>query len=119
MGSHPVNLVLRFLLELAALLGLGVWGWQKSEGWLRFVLALGIPITAAIVWSTFRVPNDPGPAPIAVPGIVRLALELALFVIAIWALTDVRAVTLSWILGIAVAVHYVISYNRILWLIKQ
>ena len=67
MGSHPINLALRFLLELSALFAMGVWGWRYSEGWLRFVLALSIPIIAAVLWGTFAVPDDPsrsGGAPI-------------------------------------------------------
>ena len=50
MGSHPINLAIRFLLELSALLAMGVWGWRQSEGWFRFLLALGIPVIAAVVW---------------------------------------------------------------------
>ena len=119
MGSHPLNLAVRFLLELAALLALGVWGWRQGEGWLRFVLAVAIPLVAAVLWGVFRVPNDPGPAPVAVPGIIRLALELAFFGFATWALYDIGATNLSWALGIVVAVHYAISYDRIRWLISQ
>jgi len=119
MSSNPINLTLRFVLELAALVALAVWGWRKGEGWLRFALAFGIPIAVAILWATFRVPNDPGVAPVAVPGILRLTFELALFAFATWALYDVRLVTFAWILGIAVATHYISSYDRILWIIKQ
>ena len=122
MGSHPINLTIRFLLELSTLLAMGVWGWRQSEGWFRFVLALGIPIIVAVVWATFAVPNDPsrsGAAPIAVPGIVRLAIELAVFVLAMWMLYDLGYTRLSWILGIIVAIHYITSYDRILWLIAQ
>ena len=36
MSSHPVNLGLRFLLELAALITLGIWGWHMGEGWVSF-----------------------------------------------------------------------------------
>ena len=122
MGSHPINLAIRFLLELSALLTMGVWGWRQSEGWFRFVLALGIPIIVAVVWGTFAVPNDPsrsGAAPIAVPGILRLAIELVVFALAIWALYDLGYTRLSWILGIIVAIHYITSYDRVLWLIAQ
>ena len=119
MSSHPINLAVRFLLELAALLALGVWGWRQGEGWLQFVLALGIPFIAAALWGIFRVPNDPGPAPVAVPGVLRLALELAFFGLATWALYDIGATNLSWVLGIVVVVHYIISYDRIRWLITQ
>jgi hypothetical protein len=122
MGSNPINLAIRFMLELSALLALGLWGWRQSEGWLRFLLALSIPIIAAIVWGTFAVPNDPsrsGAAPIAVPGILRLAIELAYFIFATWALNNLGFKGLSWAMGVIVALHYIISYDRILWLIKQ
>ena len=44
MGSHPINLAVRFLLEVAVLLSMGTWGWRHGEGWLRFVLAALIPV---------------------------------------------------------------------------
>lgn len=122
MGSHPINLAIRFLLEIAALLAVAVWGWRQSDSWLKFVLALGIPIILAIVWGTFAVPGDPsrsGAAPVAVPGILRLVIELAIFALAVWTLYDLGYINLSLILGIIVALHYIISYDRILWLIKQ
>jgi hypothetical protein len=79
MGSHPINLILRFILELAALTGMSIWGWKQSDGWFRFVLAIGIPIIAAAIWGTFAVPDDPsrsGKAPVVVPGLLRLGVEL-------------------------------------------
>ena len=122
MGSHPINLAIRFLLELSALLAMGVWGWRQSESWFRFPLALGIPLVAAVVWGTFAVPDDPsrsGAAPIAVPGLIRLAIELAILSFGTWALYDLGATGLGWVLGIIVAVHYITSYDRILWLIRR
>jgi hypothetical protein len=77
MSSNPLNLALRFLLEVLGLLALGYWGWNKAEGIFRYLLALGIPIIAAAIWGTFRVPNDPGKAPVRVPGILRLVIEIA------------------------------------------
>ena len=79
MGSHPVNLLLRFLLELCVLAVAGYWGWSVSEGFTRFLLLLGVPLLLAVVWGTFAVPSDPsrsGRAPIPVPGVVRLLIEL-------------------------------------------
>jgi hypothetical protein len=119
LSAHPVNLVLRFLLELAALLAMGVWGWRQGTGGLRFILALGVPLLAAAIWGTFRVPDDPGKAPVAVPGIVRLALELAYFGFATWALFDMGAETWGWILAGVTAAHYVVSYDRVAWLLRQ
>jgi hypothetical protein len=122
MGSHPINLGIRFLLEMSALLSLGLWGWRSGNGWLRFALAALVPIVVAILWGTFAVPGDPsrsGAAPIQVPGVLRLALELGIFVFAAWALHDVGFARASWMLGIMVAVHYLVSYDRIMWLVGQ
>ncbi|RLD24065.1 MAG: hypothetical protein DRI54_06580 [Bacteroidetes bacterium] len=122
MGSNPINLAIRFLLELAALLVIGIWGWYESESWIRFVLAFGLPIIAAIIWGIFAVLNDPsrsGKALVAIPGILRLAIELAIFSIATWTLFELGYSNLAWIYGFIVAIHYFISYDRINWLIKQ
>ena len=119
MGSHPINLTIRFLLELTALISTGIWGWNQSDSWIRFVLSLGIPIGLAAVWGIFAVPNDPsrsGKAPITVPGFVRLVIELAIFALATWTLQDSGYTKISWIFGTIVAIHYVISYDRIMWL---
>ena len=122
MGSNPINLAFRFLLEIAGLVALGFWGWNQTEGILRFVLALGIPLIAAVLWGTFAVPDDPsrsGKAPVPVPGIVRLLLELAFFGIATWSILDYGATTVGWVYGIVVLAHYLISYDRVLWLIRR
>lgn len=119
MGSHPVNLAVRFLLEIAALLAIGYWGWVKGVDLLRFVLAIGLPLVAAVLWFTFRVPGDPGAAPVAVPGLLRLLIELGLFAWATWALYNVGAAQLGLVLGLVVAVHYLLSYDRVFWLVRQ
>lgn len=122
MGSNPINLALRFLLEMAALLALGRWGWMQSDGMMRFVPALGIPLLAAILWGTFAVPDDPsrsGKAPVPVPGAVRLMLEMAFFAAATGALFAVGATPFGWLLGSAVLIHYALSTDRIRWLLRQ
>ena len=122
MGSHPINLIIRFLLELTALIAMGIWGWKQSDGWLRFILVLGLPIIAAAVWGIFAVPDDPsrsGKAPIAVHGLLRLVIELAFFGIAILALYDLEYTTISWIIAVIVVIHYIISYDRISWLMNR
>ena len=122
MGSNPINLALRFLLEIAALLSMGIWGWRQGENWVSYVLAFGMPLMAAVIWGVFAVPDDPsrsGSAPIAVPGILRLVIELCVFAFAVWALNDLGYIMICWIMGGVVIIHYAISYDRILWLIKQ
>ena len=119
MGSHPVNLAVRFLLELVALAAMGIWGWQHGEGAFRFVVALAVPVTAAMLWGVFAVPGDPsrsGSAPLPVSGRLRLGLEAAFFAFATWGLYQTGHAA-WWVgLGLVVVVHYAVSYDRIGWL---
>lgn len=121
MSAHTINLAIRFLLEVAALVSMGLWVWHATDGWLRAALTPLVPLTAAVVWVTFAVPDDPsrsGAAPIAVPGIVRLVIEAAVFVLAVWALNEAGFQRSSWTFGVIVILHYVASYDRMLWLVR-
>ncbi len=122
MSTNPINLALRFLLEVLALAPIGYWGWSHAGGALCLPLAIGLPALAAAVWGTFRVPgyaSASGKALVSVPGLLRLALELGLFAWAVLGLTDAGLITLADILAVAVDVHYVISYDRIAWFLEQ
>jgi hypothetical protein len=122
MGSHTIILTIRFLLEITALFSVGMWGWRQTDGWLRFFLAIGIPVLLAVIWGVFAVPNDPsrsGSAPIVTPGLIRLVIELGIFAFAAWSLYDIGLIKLSWAFAIIVILHYVISYDRIIWLLSR
>jgi len=112
MNTNPINLAVRFLLELAMLVILGYWGWHLANGLTRYALAAGLPIVAATLWGVFRIQNDPKPAPVEVPGIIRLLLEWLLFGAAVFALYNLRYFTLSVILAVILTLHYIISYDR-------
>jgi hypothetical protein len=119
MGNHPINLVIRFLLELMALAALGMWGWHLRDDGFRIVAAVTIPLVAAAIWGVFAVPDDPsrsGAAPIPVPGLLRLAVEVAFFISATLALYALGFGALAATFGTAVAIHYLLSYDRIRWL---
>lgn len=121
MGSSPINLALRFALELAALISFGYWGWNASSGPVRFVLALGLPLIAAFLWGIFAVPHDPsrsGKAPIPVPGVMRLFLEFDFFVLAALAIADLGSWGLALAFGAVVILHYIASYDRVAWLLR-
>jgi len=122
MSQNPVNLAVRFLLELAMLFSLSYWGWVRHAGAWRYILVIGLPTLAGFLWGTFRKPGDKsasGKAPVPVPGWARLLLELALFGIGLWGLFDSGAATAAWIFGIVTLVHYLVSYDRIAWLLKR
>ena len=121
MGSHPLNLAFRFILELSALFSTGYWGWTQHQGVARWLLAIGLPVLLAILWGTFAVPNDPsrsGKAPIPTPGFLRLLLELAIFAVATIALIASQRVSAGLLLAGLTVFHYLISYDRIVWLLK-
>jgi hypothetical protein len=112
-GFQAVNMALRFLLELAALAAMAYWGWTMHAGALRVAWALGLPLLAAVLWGTFRVPDDPGPAPVAIPGRPRLLLEAAFFGTAVALLAEAGQPAAAAILAALLLVHYVAAYRRV------
>jgi hypothetical protein len=122
MSTNPVNLALRFILEMIALAIFGYRGWTMGSGFMRYVWTLLFPGVGAALWGTFRVPGDAshsGEAPVQVPGWVRLALELAIFIAATWALVSLDKMNLAIIYGGVVGLHYILSWDRILWLLRS
>jgi len=119
---NPINLALRFFLEVIALGALGWWGWAQTDSWWRAPLAIVVVLLTAALWGTFAVPNDPsrgGSGLVQVPGIARLALEVLVFGGAAYALRSLGRPTLAIALIAVVLVHYAWSYERVAWLIKQ
>jgi hypothetical protein len=119
MSSNPINLGLRFLLELAALFSVGYWGWNQHGGVLRLVLTVGLPLLFAALWGTFRVPGDPGDAPVAIPGPARLLLELILLGLGVWALYASGQPIAALSFAVLLILHYATSYDRVVWLVRQ
>ena len=121
-GTHPLNLAFRFVLELSSLFALGLWGWRYGQGPWRILIAVALPLIAGALWGTFAVPGDPsrsGSAPIPVPGAVRLAIELAFFASAAAALYSLRFAGIAALFGAAILIHYLASYDRIGWLLSR
>lgn len=119
MANHPLNLGIRFLLEIATLVAMGYWGFSQHSGLLQVALGIGIPLTAAILWGTFRVDGDPRSAPVPVRGVVRLTLEFAFFGTAIVMLYAAGAHGAALILLLVSGAHYLISYDRMVWLLRR
>ena len=120
-GFHPANLAFRFLLEIAALIAIGVGAYNLASGFFAWVLGFGLPLVVAVGWGTFNVPGDEsrsGEAPVVVRGVVRLVLELLVFTTAVALLWFVSPVAAT-VLGIGVVIHYLLSIDRIRWLLAN
>lgn len=122
MSVNQVNLAVRFLLELGAITIYAVWGLNRSGLFPPVVLAIALPVAFALLWGIFAVRDDPsrsGKTVVQTPGWIRLLLELALFAGATWMLQDLPYKLLAWIFGIVVLAHYLASFKRVGWLLKQ
>jgi Protein of unknown function (DUF2568) len=74
-GLRGVTLTLRFLCELAMLATLAYWGFTVGDGVGAWVLGVGAPLLAAVVWGALVAPKARWPAPIP----ARVVIELVLF----------------------------------------
>ncbi|MEL6124662.1 MAG: YrdB family protein [Bacteroidota bacterium] len=120
MASHLLNLVLRFALELMALVASGAWGWHRGGDITKYVFALTIPILLTAVWGIFAVPDDPsrsGNTVVPTSGIVRLAIELVFFTFAVLCLYDIATPTFAFTYAAVALFHYILSYDRVVWLL--
>ena len=81
-----------------------------------------IPLLLAFVWGVFAVSGDPsrsGKTVVKTPGIIRLFLEFSIFTIGAFAIFKSGYSIFSYIFSGVVILHYLLSYDRIVWLIKQ
>ncbi len=113
MSGNPLNLLLRFLLELAALAGFGYAGSTLAHGVARAGLIAAFVVVPAAVWGVFRMANDGGPPVIEVGGRVRLALEIVFFTGAWLGLGLAGAPTPAVVLAGITVIHYALGYDRV------
>lgn len=102
------NDVLRFVLELVALISLGAWGLGTQLPMLwRVVLGIGTPVLAALLWGAFISPK----ARFQLPAALKSFLEVAIFAAAATALFALhRPVLGSAFVGLVV-VHELARWN--------
>ncbi len=115
------NLALRFGLEMAALFAIGAGGWFALETWPRYLLAGLLPILAISIWGIFNVVGDPsrsGNAPVAVPGFVRLFLELLILGTGAYSMFAIWGIRIALVFGSLIFVHYAFAWKRISWLVR-
>jgi hypothetical protein len=101
---------------------MGLWGYNLYEAWYKVIVAAGLPLLAATIWGVFAVPGDSsrsGKTVIVTSGIIRLFLELLFFAFAGWAIFYLGYILFAWIFISATLLHYILSYDRIYWLLKH
>lgn len=121
-GSHPLNLILRFILEISTFIATGYWGYLLQDNFSKYIFALLFPIILATLWGVFAVPNDPsrsGKTVVKTPGVIRLFLELGIFSVGTFCIYQINYPTSAFLFSFVVIFHYVISFDRITWLFQQ
>ena len=120
---HPLNLVLRFLLELALIFIGGYWAFETWAGsFLQWPTTIVIPLVIICIWGLFNVPGDPsrsGKAPIPISGINRLLIEIALFGLGFYFFYDLNLKSLALCFFFSFIMHNSLASDRIIWLLKQ
>jgi hypothetical protein len=82
------NLAVKFALEMAALVAFAWWGATVAGGALAVLLAVGLPVIAAVLWGIFAAPR----ARRRLPLVPRMAFELSVFGLAAAALGSAASV---------------------------
>lgn len=116
--SFGIGDTLQFIMELASLLGIGLIGWHLgNKGILGAILAIAFILLTGAIWGRFRtpgfVPTGREPAQ-PVSGPVRIALELAVYVIGIFGIWWSGREVTAYIVIAVMALTLAISYKRLL-----
>lgn len=110
---------LHFGLELCAMAALAVWGFRTGDsGLTRAALGIGVPLIAATLWGVFRVPNDPGPATVAIAGWLRLILEIGILGLSVWSLFGIQKNGLAIAFAVLIILDYLLQSNRVIRLLN-
>jgi hypothetical protein len=101
------NLAVRFLLELCILISIGYWGFQIPEGLVTKIgLSIGAPLITALVWGICIAPK----APIQLPNLVHLILEIIIFGCAAVALYATGHPILSGFFSLVAVINNILLY---------
>jgi hypothetical protein len=95
------NVALRFLLELAGIVAVAYWGYHAASGALRWVLAIGAPVSLIVVWALVIAPG----ANVPVAQNVRVVLGSVVLLLGAMLLYLAGQRTLALALGLLVIVN--------------
>lgn len=97
-----LNLGVRFLLEILALVIFSFWGLHvTNQVVMKIVLGMGIPILVAAIWGIFGSPK----APYALSGFSRVLLEVVILGLAALALFYTGKHFTAYIFGLLVLIN--------------
>ncbi len=110
---QAANYVLRFFLEVAALIGAGVWGFSLDAGTpVRILAGIGVPVVLGALWGVFRIPNDGGRPVVEVAPRVRLLVEAVAFGVAIALLVASGRTSWAIVFAALIGFHYAVGWQR-------
>jgi len=107
-GLRGLILTVRFLCELAMLAALAYWGFSVGDGVGAWVLGVGAPLLAAVVWGAWVAPKARWPIPLA----TRVVIELVLFGAAAGALAVTGQPLAAVVLGVAALVTSLLNASQ-------
>ena len=103
-GIRGLNLALKFVLELCAVVSLAVCGAHTGPAWLRVTLGIGAPLLMILVWGRWCAPR----APSRLRPRLRVPLEMAVFAASAAALAAAGHPTLALVMAAVTAINAVL-----------
>lgn len=102
-----LNLALSFLLELAMLVAYGYWGFNTGDSAIiHWILGLGVPLVAIIIWSIFNAPMSKR----RLPRTPRTILEVVMFSLGALALAVSGQTTWAIIFAVLIVINQILLY---------
>ena len=118
----PAQAAFRFAIEVVALVAWAVAGWHLGNGIAGSILAFALPLAAATLWGTCRVPGDhsaDGGAPVPVSGPVRLVIEAVVLLGAAAAIAVTWSAVAGAVLAAAIVLHVATTPRRLRWMLTR
>jgi hypothetical protein len=99
-----LNLALKFLLEIAALVAIGIWGASLADGAVAVLCAIALPAVAAVLWGLLAAPRARRRLPLR----WRAPFELGVFALGALALWRAASATSAAVLAFFVVANAVL-----------
>jgi hypothetical protein len=106
--SIGFNDILRFLLEIFAIISLGIWGFVAWPfGW-NIVIGIGAPVIAILLWALFRSPK----AVLHIDPFGKAIVEIAVMATAAYAWWDLGQPIIAIVFAVVAAASGVINGRK-------